>query len=131
MHDANASTVGGKSVSKGSEIADASFKDPNADFEQKHAMLGHSSCLRWAFFPCALICNFCSSSDDSSSQQMSEDGMFYCSLCEVEVGRTYNLVSCCFSFFLCYYYFFLVIFDNLDAMVWSVVFEQHDLNKVV
>ncbi|KAF2325427.1 hypothetical protein GH714_028615 [Hevea brasiliensis] len=28
-----------------------------------------------------------SSSDESSSQQMSEDGMFYCSLCEVEVFK--------------------------------------------
>ncbi|KAJ9187439.1 hypothetical protein P3X46_002894 [Hevea brasiliensis] len=85
MHDANVSTVGANSVHKGSEVADATLKDPNTDFE--NAKSGNSSCLLWALFPCALICNFCSSSDESSSQQMSEDGMFYCSLCEVEVFK--------------------------------------------
>jgi hypothetical protein len=49
---------------------------------------GNSSCFQWVFFPCAFICNHCSSSDESSELQMSEDGMFYCSLCEVEVGRS-------------------------------------------
>ncbi|CAA3007454.1 probable S-acyltransferase 22 [Olea europaea subsp. europaea] len=37
-----------------------------------------------ALLPCALVCNSC---DKSSEQQMSEDGMFYCSLCEVEVFK--------------------------------------------
>ncbi|KAF2299145.1 hypothetical protein GH714_030786 [Hevea brasiliensis] len=86
-HDANASTVAGKYLNKGSEVADATSKVPNTDFEQKNATSGNSSCLLWALFPCALICNFCSSSDESSSQQTSEDGMFYCSLCEVEVFK--------------------------------------------
>ncbi|KAF2299114.1 hypothetical protein GH714_030688 [Hevea brasiliensis] len=86
-HDANASTVAGKYLNKGSEVADATSKVPNTDFEQKNATSGNSSCLLWALFPCAFICNFCSSSDESSSQQTSEDGMFYCSLCEVEVFK--------------------------------------------
>ncbi|EEF39986.1 probable protein S-acyltransferase 22 [Ricinus communis] len=79
MHDANASIVGGKSLDN--------LKDPNTDFEQKNVTSGNSSCFQLALFPCALICNQCSSSDESSSQQMSEDGMFYCSLCEVEVFK--------------------------------------------
>ncbi|KAG8661701.1 probable protein S-acyltransferase 22 isoform X1 [Manihot esculenta] len=87
MHDANASTVEGKSPNKGSEVADATLKMSNTDFEQKNATSGNSSCLLWALFPCALICNLCGSLDESSSQQMSEDGMFYCSLCEVEVFK--------------------------------------------
>ncbi|CAM8878413.1 hypothetical protein QQ045_019680 [Rhodiola kirilowii] len=39
-----------------------------------------------AVVPCAAFCN-CWSVNDESSQQMSEDGMFYCSLCEVEVFK--------------------------------------------
>ncbi|XP_008787100.3 probable protein S-acyltransferase 22 [Phoenix dactylifera] len=37
--------------------------------------------LRW----CPLLCNQSHSREQSSEQQMSEDGMFYCSLCKVEV----------------------------------------------
>ena len=44
--------------------------------------------LRVLCSPCALICGCCSGRDESSEQQMSEDGMFYCSLCEVEVRLT-------------------------------------------
>ncbi|KDP41251.1 hypothetical protein JCGZ_15658 [Jatropha curcas] len=86
MHDANASTAGGKSFDKGSIGGDSTLKDPNTDFE-KNLTSRYSSCFIWALFPCALLCNYCSSSDESSSQEMSEDGMFYCSLCEVEVFK--------------------------------------------
>ncbi|XP_047333026.1 probable protein S-acyltransferase 22 [Impatiens glandulifera] len=47
----------------------------------------------WAFgllalIPCASLCNKCSNPhEESTEQQLSEDGMFYCSLCEVEVFR--------------------------------------------
>ncbi|CAA2975693.1 probable S-acyltransferase 22 [Olea europaea subsp. europaea] len=37
-----------------------------------------------AFLPCAYVCDL---DEESSEQQMSEDGMFYCSLCEVEVFK--------------------------------------------
>ncbi|KAJ0241313.1 protein S-acyltransferase 22 [Hirschfeldia incana] len=44
--------------------------------------------LRVLCSPCALICGCCSGRrDESSEQHMSEDGMFYCSLCEVEVFK--------------------------------------------
>ncbi|KAG7658971.1 Palmitoyltransferase DHHC domain [Arabidopsis suecica] len=45
-----------------------------------------SSLLRLLCSPCALLCSCCSGKDESS-EQMSEDGMFYCSLCEVEVFK--------------------------------------------
>ncbi|KAJ6982629.1 protein S-acyltransferase 22 [Populus alba x Populus x berolinensis] len=85
IHDANTSTVGGKSLDKEAVGADATLKEPNTQIEKVSS--GNSSCLQWVFFPCALICNWCSSSDESSELQMSEDGMFYCSLCEVEVFK--------------------------------------------
>lgn len=37
--------------------------------------------------PCAYICRCSGSSKESSDKQTSEDGMFYCSLCEVEVFK--------------------------------------------
>ncbi|KAL0731402.1 hypothetical protein Bca4012_027496 [Brassica carinata] len=46
-----------------------------------------SPLLRLLCSPCALLCSCCSGRDESSEQQMSEDGMFYCSLCEVEVFK--------------------------------------------
>ncbi|XP_061976007.1 probable protein S-acyltransferase 22 [Populus nigra] len=84
-HDANASTVGGKSLDKEAVGSDATLKEPNTQIEKVSS--GNSSCFQWVFFPCALICNWCSLSDESSELQMSEDGMFYCSLCEVEVFK--------------------------------------------
>ncbi|CAG7907973.1 unnamed protein product, partial [Brassica rapa] len=44
-----------------------------------------SSLLRLLCSPCAMLCGCCTGKGESSEQQMSEDGMFYCSLCEVEV----------------------------------------------
>ncbi|CAH8327047.1 unnamed protein product [Eruca vesicaria subsp. sativa] len=46
-----------------------------------------SSLLRFLCSPCALLCSCCSGKDESSEQQMSEDGMFHCTLCEVEVFK--------------------------------------------
>ncbi|XP_065860509.1 probable protein S-acyltransferase 22 [Euphorbia lathyris] len=87
MHDGTASTVGGKSLDRDTAGADATLKDPNDGFGHKNVTSGNSSYLQLALFPCALICNRCSSSDETSSQHPSEDGMFYCSLCEVEVYK--------------------------------------------
>ncbi|CAN7086743.1 unnamed protein product [Brassica oleracea var. botrytis] len=46
-----------------------------------------SSILRLLCSPCALLCGCCSGRGESSEQQTSEDGMFYCTLCEVEVFK--------------------------------------------
>lgn len=81
MHDGNASTVGPKSVDKEALGTEASFKDAAISIEKKSA----SSPLLLVCSPFAYICSCSSSSEESSDKQTSEDGMFYCSLCEVEV----------------------------------------------
>ncbi|KAJ6726684.1 PROTEIN S-ACYLTRANSFERASE 22-RELATED [Salix purpurea] len=85
IHDANASTAVGNSLEKEVVGAESTKKEPRTQIDKVSS--GNSSCFQWLFFPCAFICNHCSSSDESSELQMSEDGMFYCSLCEVEVFK--------------------------------------------
>ncbi|KAK4598641.1 hypothetical protein RGQ29_015914 [Quercus rubra] len=84
--DANTTTVGGKPMDKDAVGKDATMKDHTAEIE-KNASPKNSSCLLLVCSPCAFICNSCGSSEESSEQQMSEEGMFYCSLCEVEVFK--------------------------------------------
>lgn len=96
MHDGNASTVGPKSVDKEALGAETSVKDAAISIEKKSASSPLSSCFLLVCFPCAYICSCTKSNEESSDQQTSEDGMFYCSLCEVEVCRgilTKNLCS--------------------------------------
>ncbi|TKY69632.1 S-acyltransferase 22 [Spatholobus suberectus] len=87
MHDGNASTVGPKSVDKEELGTEASLKDAAISTEKKTASSPSSSCLLLVCSPCAYIHGCSSSSKESSDQQASEDGMFYCSLCEVEVFK--------------------------------------------
>ncbi|KAJ0096182.1 hypothetical protein Patl1_16767 [Pistacia atlantica] len=87
INDANAATVGGKPLEKDETCADATSKDLNLEIEKINESSDHSSCLLYALTPCAFICNCSGSSGESSEQQISEDGMFYCSLCEVEVFK--------------------------------------------
>ncbi|XP_010470928.1 PREDICTED: probable protein S-acyltransferase 22 [Camelina sativa] len=61
-------------------------QDPENETNKKLESSKKSSVLRWLCSPCALLCNCCGGGDESS-EQMSEDGMFYCSLCEVEVFK--------------------------------------------
>ncbi|CAL1360322.1 unnamed protein product [Linum trigynum] len=83
MHDGNSSAIGGKSVEKGVvEGANAAA----AATDSKNETEAKSSCLLLALAPCAFVCGRCSPSDEHS-EQLSEDGMFYCSLCEVEVFK--------------------------------------------
>ncbi|XP_028762069.1 probable protein S-acyltransferase 22 [Neltuma alba] len=83
MHDANASVVGAKSLEKEELGTEASLKDAVISTE-KSASASPSSCL---LSPCALICCCSNPNDESADRQNSEDGMFYCSLCEVEVFK--------------------------------------------
>lgn len=62
-------------------VQDAENASTNKELESSE----RSPLLRLLCSPCALLCGCCSGRDESSEQQMSEDGMFYCSLCEVEV----------------------------------------------
>ncbi|CAA7019492.1 unnamed protein product [Microthlaspi erraticum] len=59
----------------------------NGSTNKKLESSERSPLLRLLCSPCALVCGCCSGRDESSEQEMSEDGMFYCSLCEVEVFK--------------------------------------------
>lgn len=85
MHDANASTVGTNSVNNEALGTKGNLKDASNSVEKENASSSRSSCLLLVCSPCAYICSCSSSSEESSDKQTSEDGMFYCSLCEVEV----------------------------------------------
>ncbi|KAL5100164.1 hypothetical protein RYX36_004491 [Vicia faba] len=87
VHDGNASTIGPKSMDKEAFGTEASFKDAAISKEKKTASPPSPSCFLWLFSPCAYVCSRSSSHDDSSDKLASEDGMFYCSLCEVEVFK--------------------------------------------
>ncbi|KAK4777860.1 hypothetical protein SAY87_018047 [Trapa incisa] len=50
-----------------------------------HSKGGH--CVSRVFIPCALIFKCCSLREEPCERQSSDDGMFYCSLCEVEVFK--------------------------------------------
>lgn len=87
LHDGSVVTIGEKSVEKDVLGTDATLKDLTHEIEKKHSSPEHSSCVSLLFSPCAFICNCSSAREESSELQMSEDGMFYCSLCEVEVFK--------------------------------------------
>ena len=84
------------SQQKSSKLGGESTHDPNAaaslcqsthkDANSKDSPASKKlSCLSLVCFPCAYVCNCSGSNEEPSDQNMSEDGMFYCSLCEVEV----------------------------------------------
>ncbi|XP_004297270.1 PREDICTED: probable protein S-acyltransferase 22 [Fragaria vesca subsp. vesca] len=87
MHEANDSTVGGRPLDKDTLGKLGTPKASNSDIEMKGASSENSSCLMLLLSPCAYICNCSGSSEESSLHQTSEEGMFYCSLCEVEVFK--------------------------------------------
>lgn len=80
MHD----TMDGKSPGKDGMSVNTVSKDLMSECD-KNTSRPHSSCWLSVLAPCAYVCSCCMSSEEHSEQQMSEDGMFYCSLCEVEV----------------------------------------------
>ena len=92
MNDGNASTIGPKSMDKEAFGTEASLKDASISIEKKSASPPSPSCFLWLFSPCAYICTCPSSHEHSSDLQASEDGMFYCSLCEVEVCAFSDLI---------------------------------------
>ncbi|XP_022956504.1 probable protein S-acyltransferase 22 [Cucurbita moschata] len=85
--DPNAVSMEERSVGKDTTGgADANSKDLLQN-ENDSPASKKLSCLSLACFPCAYVCNCLSPKEESSEQHMSEDGMFYCSLCEVEVFK--------------------------------------------
>ncbi|KAI4302161.1 hypothetical protein MLD38_037943 [Melastoma candidum] len=84
IYDANAAACAkspGDGV--GREVRESTI---NAEISNE-GMFERSSCLSYVFAPCAVISKCCCPSDQLSDNQASEDGMFYCSLCEVEVFK--------------------------------------------
>ncbi|RDX77975.1 putative protein S-acyltransferase 22, partial [Mucuna pruriens] len=86
MHEANASTVGANSVDKEALGTKGISKNASNSLE-KSTSSSCSSCILLVSSPCAYICSCSTSTEKSSDKQISEDGMFYCSLCEVEVFK--------------------------------------------
>ncbi|KAG5521398.1 hypothetical protein RHGRI_033835 [Rhododendron griersonianum] len=86
--DVNAATIGGEPLDGGTTLADTAEEECTNE-NKKHASSHHSSYFTalWVFMPCAFFYNCLSPPEESSEQQLSEDGMFYCSLCEVEVFK--------------------------------------------
>ncbi|KAK4376634.1 hypothetical protein RND71_002930 [Anisodus tanguticus] len=87
IQDANAASIGENASVKSNKGAQQD-EDHN-ETEQKSTATHQRSCSSgfWALLPCALISNCAGRHEESSQQQLSEDGMFYCSLCEVEVFK--------------------------------------------
>ncbi|XP_058194239.1 probable protein S-acyltransferase 22 isoform X2 [Rhododendron vialii] len=86
--DVNAATIGGEPLDGGTTNVDTAEEECTNE-NKKHASSHHSSYFTalWVFMPCAFFYNCLSPPEESSEQQLSEDGMFYCSLCEVEVFK--------------------------------------------
>lgn len=82
IQDANAASVEGKNSVKKAKNQDSRTED-NVSETVNNAS---KPCWFLALIPCAWMCHCSSSNDESSELQTSEDGMFYCSLCEVEVN---------------------------------------------
>ncbi|KAH7858678.1 hypothetical protein Vadar_026590 [Vaccinium darrowii] len=90
IQDANAAEkLGGKPLDKSTKEMDAKTEGYTTEIEKMNASSRPSSSVipLLAFIPCAFRCNCSSPQEESSDQHLSEDGMFYCSLCEVEVFK--------------------------------------------
>ncbi|KAG6426242.1 hypothetical protein SASPL_110462 [Salvia splendens] len=82
--DGNAAAVEGEANEKGRNDVE-SAADRNTEAEKNDSSPRRSVCSvgLLALLPCAYFCT----SHEESSEHQSEDGMFYCSLCEVEVFK--------------------------------------------
>ncbi|KAI8528527.1 hypothetical protein RHMOL_Rhmol12G0155300 [Rhododendron molle] len=90
IQDAHAAaTIGGKPLDENTKEMDAKTEGCTVEIEKINASSRPSSCVipLLAFIPCAFKCNCSNPQEESSDQHLSEDGMFYCSLCEVEVFK--------------------------------------------
>ncbi|KAK4773881.1 hypothetical protein SAY87_028900 [Trapa incisa] len=81
IQDVNSAALGRKEHDAASEA-----KESSAEIRKNNTSSRTSSCFLRALSPCYLICKCCRQGKGSFDQG-SEDGMFYCSLCEVEVFK--------------------------------------------
>ncbi|KAG5522426.1 hypothetical protein RHGRI_034566 [Rhododendron griersonianum] len=102
IQDAHAAaTIGGKPLDENTKEMDAKTEGCTVEIEKINASSRPSSSVipLLAFIPCAFKCNCSSPQEESSDQHLSEDGMFYCSLCEVEVCKFNCVVVRCFELY--------------------------------
>lgn len=86
IHDPNNATKGDKPVANatGGDVSIENF-ETDAEANVKPNCL---SCFAGVLFSsCGFLCKCARQQEDPSEEQGSEDGMFYCSLCEVEVFK--------------------------------------------
>lgn len=86
IQDPNTASVGDKPSIKNSKNQDSRTED-NVSETNNETSTSKPLMAILAFIPCALMCHCSNPSDESSELHTSEDGMFYCSLCEVEVFK--------------------------------------------
>ncbi|XP_010258225.1 PREDICTED: probable protein S-acyltransferase 22 [Nelumbo nucifera] len=88
-HDVNAAIVGDKPMDECKVDNDATTEvGPTSEIEKNTSSHSPSCCIYLlGFCPCVVMYNCLSPHEQSSELQTSEDGMFYCSLCEVEVCK--------------------------------------------
>ncbi|KAF5745471.1 protein S-acyltransferase 22-like isoform X1 [Tripterygium wilfordii] len=87
LHEPNAPTIAKKHADSDVMSTDITLNDSNTDIQKQKAFRDKPCCFLLVFSPCAFICNCSNPNEESCEQQLSEDGMFYCSLCEVEVFK--------------------------------------------
>ncbi|KAK9107441.1 hypothetical protein Syun_023452 [Stephania yunnanensis] len=85
LNDGNTETFGEKSVKEGAASMESIGEDPDDKYKEGNSSSGHQCCMfLLGILTCGLIYICWKPHEESPVQQMSEDGMFYCSLCEVE-----------------------------------------------
>lgn len=84
IHDVNSAALGGKALDAHATTSEA--KESSAEINKNITSSQNPSCFLWALAPCYLIWKCCGPGEESSDHEGSEDAMFYCSLCEVEVS---------------------------------------------
>ncbi|KAM3398179.1 hypothetical protein P3S68_001693 [Capsicum galapagoense] len=85
IQDANATSIGENGSAKSNKGTESATDHNETEQEVTATRQRSRSSRLLALLPCALISNCAGRHTESSQQQLSEDGMFYCSLCEVEV----------------------------------------------
>ncbi|KAJ4974746.1 hypothetical protein NE237_007920 [Protea cynaroides] len=87
-YTANTGMIGEKALDGVVTGMDSIGKDTTDETERNSSPHGQSCCMvLLGFCTCAFLCNSCGQREQFSEKEISEDGMFYCSLCEVEVFK--------------------------------------------
>ncbi|KAI4386389.1 hypothetical protein MLD38_004324 [Melastoma candidum] len=84
LYDAN---VAASAKSVDGDLVGREAKESAANAERNIEILEQSLCMSCVLAPCALSRKCFCPGDESSESHASKDGMFYCSLCEVEVFK--------------------------------------------